>query len=178
MPRNEGKTIPSNLTTAERDAIATPVLSEIIFNTTTNKLQNWDGSAWVDIDSGGGGGGSYFKAEVIVTTSSNNFKTSSPVNVPGLTYTITQDGDYVFYTLINGMLEKDKTIELFFAKNGTLISDTLAQTYWPKKKKDSSLQNTAPIDGLVIGDVITVQMDTDNQNFDLELRRILVQSWT
>ena len=41
----------SRLTTTQRDAIASPATGLTIYNTTTNKLNFWDGSAWAEITS-------------------------------------------------------------------------------------------------------------------------------
>ena len=49
-----GKLILPKLTTAERDAITFPSGS-IVFNTSTNELQFYDGSTWVSANGTGGG---------------------------------------------------------------------------------------------------------------------------
>jgi hypothetical protein len=49
--------LPPRMTTAQRDAIATPATGLTIFNTTTNKVNVYDGSIWGEV--GGGGGGIY-----------------------------------------------------------------------------------------------------------------------
>lgn len=121
--------------------------------------------------------GGYLKDEVLDNTASNNFNSNSPTNVPSLTYTVTQDGDYVFYSIINGKNEQNEESEMFFAKNNVTESDSISTQCW-RKKQDHSIQNTYPMNGLVIGDVITVQLDTRNDNIDLETRRMLIQSWT
>jgi hypothetical protein len=41
-----------NLTTAQRDAITNPLPGELVFNTTTNELEYWDGAAWDPIHTG------------------------------------------------------------------------------------------------------------------------------
>lgn len=51
--------LPPRMTTTQRDAITSPVTGLVVFNTTTAKLQNYNGSGWADVGgSGGGGGGS------------------------------------------------------------------------------------------------------------------------
>ena len=119
---------------------------------------------------------SYLKADVEVTTTSNNFNSSTPTNVPDMTYTITQDGDYVFYAVVNCDNDQNEELDMYFAKNGTTINNSIV-TDRQQKNQDQSIQNTYPIDGLVIGDVITVQFDTRGDNVDLETRRMLIQSW-
>lgn len=42
------KFIAPSLTTTERDAISEPETGRIIFNTTVNKHQGYDGSTWIN----------------------------------------------------------------------------------------------------------------------------------
>ena len=118
----------------------------------------------------------YLKDEVVVTAASNNFNSNVPTNVPGMTYTITRDGDYVFYAIINGNNDQNEELDMFFALNGSTINDSLAYSRW-QKNNDQSIQNTFPIDGLQVGDIVTVQLNTRNDNVDLDNRRILIQTW-
>lgn len=48
--------LPPRMTTAQRDAIASPATGLVIFNTTTNSLELRNSTAWVALGSGGGGG--------------------------------------------------------------------------------------------------------------------------
>lgn len=48
--------LPPRMTTAQRDAIASPAAGLVIFNTTTNSLELRNSTAWVALGSGGGGG--------------------------------------------------------------------------------------------------------------------------
>ena len=123
-----------------------------------------------------GNNSNYFKDSVIVTTSSNNFSSSIPVNVPGLTYTITQDGDYTFYAIINRKKRAADEADIFFAKNGTTLLDSLSSDNEDRNKVKSA-QNMFMVDNLVIGDIITVQMNTNGSNIDLNNRRMIIQSW-
>lgn len=120
----------------------------------------------------------YFKDEVVVVTTSNNFNSSTPTNIPGMTYTIPVgfDGDYVFYTIVNCNNDQNEELDMYFAVNGTTILNSRV-TDRQQKNQDQSIQGTYPINGLVAGNVVTVQFDTRNDNVDLELRRILIQSW-
>lgn len=124
-----------------------------------------------------GGGGSYFKDSVIITSNSNNFNSGSPTDIPLMTYTITQDGDYILYAVVNANPDKDEGFCLYYAVNGTTVTDSIVCQEF-KKNKDVSIQGTWDVDGLVIGDVITIQGDTMNDNQDLTTRRIIIQSWT
>src|SRR5688572_26202511 len=49
---NKGVLLP-RLTTTDRDLIGTPATSLMIYNTTTNTYNYWNGSAWVSIAAGG-----------------------------------------------------------------------------------------------------------------------------
>lgn len=119
---------------------------------------------------------SYFKDTVIITTSSPNFNSNAPVDIPGMTYAITQDGNYVLYALINLKDEQNEEFEMYYAINST--TNTI-EPVWKRfqKKQDDSIQGTWSIDGLVVGDVITIQANTRNDNVDLENRKIIIQSW-
>jgi hypothetical protein len=118
----------------------------------------------------------YLKDRVVVITSSNNFNSNVPANVPDLTYTITQDGDYVFYAIVNNNNDQNEELEMYFAINGSPILDSVVyQT--ERKNQDDSIQGTYDINGLVNGDVVTVQLDTRGDNVDLLTRRMLIQSW-
>jgi hypothetical protein len=118
----------------------------------------------------------YLKDSVIVTTPSNSFSSNVPVDVPGLTYTITQDGDYTFYTIINRKKKASDEADIFFAKNGITILDS-ESTDNEERNKVKSAQNMFIIDNLSVGDVITVRMDTNGSNIDLNNRRLIIQSW-
>lgn len=52
-----GALVGPRMTTTQRDAIASPAAGYEIYNTTTNKKQIHDGTAWVDVGSGSGSGG-------------------------------------------------------------------------------------------------------------------------
>jgi hypothetical protein len=64
-----GDLIPPKLTTAERNAL-TGVSGAIIFNTTTNALEVFNGSSWQEATAGGGGGLTF--ADVWAINSINN----------------------------------------------------------------------------------------------------------
>tara|TARA_R100001440_G_scaffold22591_2_gene36871 strand:+ start:840 stop:4376 length:3537 start_codon:yes stop_codon:yes gene_type:complete len=67
---NEGM-IPPSITTTVRDAISSPALGSTIYNTTNNKLQFYNGSAWTDA---GGGGDSIYTADgnIVATRTIND----------------------------------------------------------------------------------------------------------
>lgn len=124
----------------------------------------------------GGNSTIYFKDEVEVTTTSANFNSTTPTNVPNMTYTITQAGDYVFYGIVNCINEESKEVEMYFAKNGTTITSSVISDRH-QKNDNQSIQGTYPLDGLVVGDVITIQMNTIGFDVDITTRRMLIQSW-
>ena len=47
----------NRVTTTQRDAIPSPVNGLLVFNTTTNKFNAWDGASWQPIAGESGGGG-------------------------------------------------------------------------------------------------------------------------
>jgi hypothetical protein len=47
------------MTTSQRDAITSPTTGLVVFNSTTNKMNVYNGSSWVDVGSGGGGSKNY-----------------------------------------------------------------------------------------------------------------------
>lgn len=49
--------LPPRMTTTQRDAIASPPAGLTVYNTTTNKLNAYSGTAWVEVGSGSGDGG-------------------------------------------------------------------------------------------------------------------------
>lgn len=118
----------------------------------------------------------YFKDSVLVTTDSNNFNSNIPSDVTGLSYVITADGDYVFYSIVNTNNDQNEELEMYYAVNGVTILDSVVIDR-QQKNQDQSMQNTLAIDGLIIGDIVTVQFNTRNDNVDLRIRRILIQSW-
>ena len=118
----------------------------------------------------------YFKDRVIVTTTSNNFNSNIPANVPGLTFAITLDGDYVFNAIVNNNNDQNEELEMYYAVNGATILDSVVFKR-EQKNQDDNIQGTYDIDGLVIGDVVTVQLDTRGDNVDLLTRRMIIRSW-
>ena len=130
-----------------------------------------------DLTISASGTGNYFKDSVVITSASNNFNTSTPTDIPLMTYTITQDGDYILYAIVNTNPDQDEGFNIYYAINGTTVNDSIVCQEF-KKNKDVSIQGTWDVDGLVIGDVITIQGDTKNDNQDLLTRRIIIQSWT
>lgn len=122
------------------------------------------------------GGSNYLKDRVIVTTASPNFNSGTPTNVPGMTYNIPNDGDYVFHTVININSDQNEGALAYFAVDGVTETDSEVGVR-VQKNDDESISITYDIDGLTTGQVITVQLDTNGDNMDLNTRRMLIQSW-
>ena len=118
----------------------------------------------------------YVKQTVIDLTDSDNFSSILPTDVPGMSHTVTVDGDYVYFCLINFEQDQNEGNKLYYAKNGTTNLD---EPVWGRfqKNEDESMQGTWSIDGLVIGDEITFQMTTSNDDINLRQRKIIAQSW-
>ncbi len=138
-------------------------------------------AVWVDADpSGGGSGGTYFKAEVTITSTTPTVTPASASDqiVPGLTYTITQSGDYVFYAMVTGDLDNTdaKPFEIMLALNSSIIANSKTGDFM-KKNEAQSVSLTFPIDGLVATDVIDVYINNDDIDVEIVLGRILAQSW-
>jgi hypothetical protein len=86
--------LPPRMTTAQRDAVSSPATGLVIYNSTENKLNFYDGSVWQEV--GAGGGGSNVKAWAafdatplaINLAAGENFNTSVTRNGTG-DYTLT-----------------------------------------------------------------------------------------
>jgi hypothetical protein len=53
--------LPPRMTTIERDAISSPTTGLVIYNTSTNKMNVYNGSSWVEVGSSGAGGINYIQ---------------------------------------------------------------------------------------------------------------------
>lgn len=119
---------------------------------------------------------SYSKNRVIVTTPSPNFNSNTPTDVPGLSFVIPKDGDYVFHTVVNINSDQNEGAFLYLAVDG--VTDTDSEVGMRMQKNDDeSISITYDIDGLSLGQIITVQLNTNADNMDLNTRRLLAQSW-
>ena len=120
----------------------------------------------------------YFKNTVLITSGSVT-ASALDVAVPGLTFTITQDGDYVFYAMISVDIAGTdmKPISLMVFKNG--VKEDYSETVdYAKKDENQSVQLTYALDGLVTTDVIAIYVNNDNVDIDAILHgRLLSQSW-
>ena len=123
----------------------------------------------------------YLKAEVTITSTTPTITPASASDqaVPSLTYTITQDRDYVFYAMVTGDLDNTdaKPFEIMLAKNGSVMANSITGDFM-KKNEAQSVSLTFPIDGLVATDVIAVYINNDNIDVEITLGRMLIQSWT
>lgn len=104
-----------NMTTAERDALATKALGDCIYNTTVNSNQTYDGATWVSVGGSGGGATNLTKAPSGDTV--NN--TPTWVTVTNQTLTITTTG------IVDIKVEGRTNGDLFGAvKYGVLFSNS------------------------------------------------------
>ena len=60
--------LPLHMTTAQRDAIASPATDLTMYNTTVNCLQSWNGALWVDDGCGTASGPTYAASSVFCAT--------------------------------------------------------------------------------------------------------------
>jgi len=120
----------------------------------------------------------YFKDTVTITSTSPASAVYSDTIIPGLTYTITKDGDYVIYAMITCTIASSdaKPFSLMVAKNGVVIANSETGDF-NKKNEAQSLQLTFPVDGLVASDVIAIFANSDGVSATVTLGRILLQSW-
>lgn len=118
----------------------------------------------------------YTKRVVEVTTTSNNFNSSSLTNIPGLTDTIATAGDYLMTVSINGKPESDNPMSISFAINGTPNTNQ-ARDFNSKKNKLNSIDKIFNLGPLSASDVVTVQVDTDSENYDLTERYMILEAW-
>ena len=123
-------------------------------------------------------GSTYTKAEVLITSGSIS-GSASDVAVPSLTYTITQDGDYVIYAVLSVDIAGTdmKPFSLMLFKNGVKETNSVTMDF-AKKNENQSIQLTYAMDGLVATDVIAVYCNNDNVDVDTIITgRMLIQSW-
>jgi len=87
-----------------------------------------------DLTISASGTGNYFKDSVVITSVSNNFNTSAPTDIPLMTYTITQDGDYILYAIVNTNPDQDEGFNIYYAINGTTVNDSIVCQEFKKIK--------------------------------------------
>ena len=127
-------------------------------------------------NSGGGGGATYLKDYDVDLTTSNNFNSSAPTNIPGISFTVTDAGDYVFKSKVNCNADGNAEVEIYIGKSGTFDPDSRVNIR-QQKNQNESITVIHPLDGLIAADVITVMMNTNSDNIDLTERDLLSQSW-
>lgn len=118
----------------------------------------------------------YTKRAVEVTSTSNDFNSNSLTNIPGLTDTIATAGDYLLTVSINGKPEKDDPMSISFAINGTSNTNQ-ARDFNSKKNKLNSIDKIFNVGPLGASDVVTVQVNTDSENYDLTERSMILEAW-
>lgn len=92
------------LTTAERDAISTPPAGLMIYNTTLNSYQVYNGSSWASVGGGATGGGAdqvFVENDQAVTvnytiTTNKNAMSTGPITInSGVTVTVPSGSNWV-----------------------------------------------------------------------------------
>lgn len=163
--------LPTNSTYTSAAVFPTVGMEHIIFIALdTGEAHYWNGTSYVSLS------GTYISVPVLSTVALANFNSNVPTNVPDLTYAITEDGDYVVYSVINGNHDENEEIDMYIAVNGVTDLDQRITDRW-QKNNDQSVQGTFAIDGLVVGDIVTIQLNTRADDVDLQNRRMLLQSW-
>jgi len=120
----------------------------------------------------------------------NNFNSNALTNVPNMQLTIASNGNYSFVSTINCNNDNDEEVEVTLAitpissRNITLIDGTVQaltagvqfsfvkqlQFDTQKKKQDQTLQRDFILNGLIVGDLIDVQLNTRGDNVDIDNR--------
>jgi len=167
--------------TADGSTIGNPPTGEFFVFLDSNNSDSYtlrDDAGTDTILGGGGPTLSYFKDTVSISGGSISASASDQA-VPTLTYTITQDGNYIVFAMVSvdiaGSDAKPFSIMLF--KNGVKETNSLTMDF-AKKNENQSIQLTYPMDSLVIGDTIAVYINNDNvQVTSLIIGRMLIQSW-
>jgi len=120
----------------------------------------------------------------------NNFNSNALTNVSNMQVTIAKIGDYSFVSTINCSNDNNEEVEVTLAitpissRNITLIDGTVQaltagvqfsfvkqlQFDTQKKNQDQTLQRDFIINGLLVGDLIDVQLNTRGDNVDIDNR--------
>jgi hypothetical protein len=120
----------------------------------------------------------------------NNFNSNALTNVPNMQLTIASNGDYSFVSTINCNNDESEEVEVTLAitpissRNITLIDGTIQsltagvqfsfvkqlQFDTQKKNQDQTLQRDFILNGLIVGDLIDVQLNTRGDNLDIDNR--------
>lgn len=121
----------------------------------------------------------------------NNFSSNVPTDVPGLLLNIVQPGDYDFNCILNLNHDQNEECDLYIAlqpvnnrtvtlADGSTVTIPAGTTYTflfqeirdrQQKNQDQTLQGFFALDDLQNGDVVKFQINTRNDNTDIELRR-------
>ena len=132
-----------------------------------------------------------FKVRAFDPTTLNNFSSNTPTDIPGLALSIVRPGDYDFNCILNLNHDQNEEADLFIAlqpinnrtvtlADGSTVNITAGSTYTfdfqavrdrQQKNQDQTLQGFFVLDNLQNGDIVKFQLDTRNDNTDIELRR-------
>jgi hypothetical protein len=118
----------------------------------------------------------------IITASnsvSHSASTGTPTDVPTLSLTVAETGDYIVYGSVNfDNLNLDNSgVELAFAVNNTTTTQPWAVSPMAKKKKYNGTQGTWGSVSLTAGQTITLRMSTGGSSADIESRKLYIATW-
>lgn len=124
----------------------------------------------------------YIKSDVVITGIPSPLTASaSDQEVIGLNYTIVTDGDYVVHAMCTCEVAGGNAIDplsIMLYKNGALQTNSIVQIS-AKQGKETSIQVTFSLNGLVATDVIKVYLNNNNDN-DIDaipVGRLILQTW-
>lgn len=126
------------------------------------------------------GAGNYFKDEVLITSGSITGSASDQA-VPSLNYTIPagKAGNYVVYAVLSVDIDNSdmKPLSIMLYKNTVKETNSVTMDF-AKKNENQSVQLTFAMDGLLVGDLIEVFVNNDNEDINTIITgRILMQKF-
>lgn len=127
------------------------------------------------------GTGIQFYEQVDNETSSvsHSAATGNPTDVPNLSITVAETGDYIIYgSVVFDNLNLDNSgIEIAFSINNVTTSLPWCVSPMGKKKKYNGSQGTWGNVSLTSGDTVTLRMSTGGSSADLEDRKLYIATW-
>ena len=131
------------------------------------------------------------KVRAFDPTTLNNFSSNVPTDIPNLELPIISAGDYDFNCILNLNHDQNEEAELYIAlqpvndrtvtlADGSTVLIPAGTTYTflfqevrdrQQKGQDQTLQGFFALDNLQNGDLVKFQLNTRNDNTDIELRR-------
>ena len=159
--------LPPRMTTAQRDAIASPAAGLTIFNTTTNALNIYNGTSWAGIGTSAASFGASVSSGSLstgwtdITGFTENFDTGSNFNPTTGVFTAPAAGAYIFTSSVHGTCNSANFTSTF-KKNGSAQAiyssrfSTTAGTFM-----GSPITSNAAVLHLNVNDTVSLYMHTD-----------------